>query len=426
MTNLEYIIDFSVHYAKELIEAGTNIERVNYNIARVLNAYNLEDVSMHLLSTFISLSARDNEGNYCQRQIKIEQSLDLDLEKMKNLNRLSHIIAKEKCEPIKLKEMLHEVEDKKYPIWVTLIAYFITVLCIGRMFNGGIPELLIIEVNTFIIYGLGLLSDKIKLNKMISSFISMFIVVSIALLSTRIGFTTNHYSIIIVNSLFLFPGIPLVNAARNILCGNEMNGVIELLKILLNVLIICAGIGLAFYFFDKGLPTLEESIVDRDPRDFFSSLELIILSFFASLGLGVVFNINIKDVLFAGLGGAIIRTVYILFQIIVPYTLAYTIMSSFIAALYSEIIAISKKEPSTLYLYPSIIPIIPGGLFYYSSLGIIWQNSALFNEYAPELLLALSGISAGFVLCSSFVYYIRKFKFKAIFEPKRKIAISKK
>lgn len=426
MTNLEYIIDFSVHYAKELIEAGTNIERVNYNIARVLNAYNLEDVSMHLLSTFISLSARDNEGNYCQRQIKIEQSLDLDLEKMKNLNRLSHIIAKEKCEPIKLKEMLHEVEDKKYPIWVTLIAYFITVLCIGRMFNGGIPELLIIEVNTFIIYGLGLLSDKIKLNKMISSFISMFIVVSIALLSTRIGFTTNHYSIIIVNSLFLFPGIPLVNAARNILCGNEMNGVIELLKILLNVLIICAGIGLAFYFFDKGLPTLEESIVDRDPRDFFSSLELIILSFFASLGLGVAFNINIKDVLFAGLGGAIIRTVYILFQIIVPYTLAYTIMSSFIAALYSEIIAISKKEPSTLYLYPSIIPIIPGGLFYYSSLGIIWQNSALFNEYAPELLLALSGISAGFVLCSSFVYYIRKFKFKAIFEPKRKIAISKK
>ena len=323
---------------------------------------------------------------------------------MKNLNRLSHIIAKEKCEPIKLKEMLHEVEDKKYPIWVTLIAYFITVLCIGRMFNGGIPELLIIEVNTFIIYGLGLLSNKIKLNKMISSFISMFVVVSIALLSTRIGFTTNHYSIIIVNSLFLFPGIPLVNAARNILCGNEMNGVIELLKILLNVLIICAGIGLAFYFFDKGLPTLEESIVDRDPRDFFSSLELIILSFFASLGLGVVFNINLKDILFAGLGGAIIRAVYILFQIIVPYTLAYTIMSSFIAALYSEIIAIIKKEPSTLYLYPSIIPIIPGGLFYYSSLGIIWQNSILFNEYAPELLLALSGISAGFVLCSSFVY----------------------
>ncbi len=426
MTNLEYIIDFSVHYAKQLIEAGTNIERVNYNIARILNAYNLEDVSMHLLSTFISLSARDNEGNYCQRQIKIEQSLDLDLEKMKNLNRLSHIIAKEKCEPIKLKEMLHEVEDKKYPIWVTLIAYFITVLCIGRMFNGGIPELLIIEVNTFIIYGLGLLSNKIKLNKMISSFISMFVVVSIALLSTRIGFTTNHYSIIIVNSLFLFPGIPLVNAARNILCGNEMNGVIELLKILLNVLIICAGIGLAFYFFDKGLPTLEESIVDRDPRDFFSSLELIILSFFASLGLGVVFNINLKDILFAGLGGAIIRAVYILFQIIVPYTLAYTIMSSFIAALYSEIIAIIKKEPSTLYLYPSIIPIIPGGLFYYSSLGIIWQNSILFNEYAPELLLALSGISAGFVLCSSFVYYIRKFKFKAIFEPKKKIVINKK
>ena len=85
--------------------------------------------------------------------------------------------------------------------------------------------------------------------------------------------------------------------------------------------------------------------------------------------------------------------------------------AAFSAALYSEIIANIRKEPSTLFLYPAIVPLIPGDLLYYFALGLIWQNPALAAQYGPDLLLTLVGISLGFVVCSSAVHYFRKFRF---------------
>ncbi|MBR5997141.1 MAG: threonine/serine exporter family protein, partial [Bacilli bacterium] len=87
------------------------------------------------------------------------------------------------------------------------------------------------------------------------------------------------------------------------------------------------------------------------------------------------------------------------------------IVAAFCAALYSEILALVKKEPSVLYRYPSIVPLIPGDLFFYVAAGIIWGNTELIATYGPTLGLVLIGISLGFVLCSTIVHYIRKFKF---------------
>ena len=86
-------------------------------------------------------------------------------------------------------------------------------------------------------------------------------------------------------------------------------------------------------------------------------------------------------------------------------------MAAFCAALYSEILALTKKEPSVLYRYPSIIPLIPGDLFCYVAFGIVWQNTSLIQKHGLNLALSLIGISVGFVLCSTIVHYIRKFKF---------------
>jgi uncharacterized membrane protein YjjB (DUF3815 family) len=141
----------------------------------------------------------------------------------------------------------------------------------------------------------------------------------------------------------------------------------------------------------------------------------VVLTLLASAGFSIVFNIQLKDLPFAALGGVIVRIVYILFQLAFPsYRFVYTILAAFFAALYSEILAINKKEPSTLYLYPSIVPLIPGDLFYYTALGIIWGNGSLISQYGPDLALSLVGISVGFVLCSTVVHYIRKFKFLKI------------
>ena len=141
-----------------------------------------------------------------------------------------------------------------------------------------------------------------------------------------------------------------------------------------------------------------------------ANIELVVLSFTASIGFGIVFQIHKKDLIFAGIGGAITRIFYIFFMSFISHRLLYAAASAFIAALYAEIIAKHRNSPSTLFWYPAIIPLIPGDLFYYTMYGMVESNRNKFEYYMSESLLSLVGISIGFVLVSSVTLYLRRRK----------------
>jgi uncharacterized membrane protein YjjB (DUF3815 family) len=139
-----------------------------------------------------------------------------------------------------------------------------------------------------------------------------------------------------------------------------------------------------------------------------ANVELVILSFLASFGFGIVFQIHKDDLILAGIGGAITRIFYIIFMCFIPYRIVYAALSAFVAAFYAEALATKRKVPSTLFLYPAIIPLIPGDLLYYTMGGAILGDKEMLKNYGENCLLALLGISIGFVVCSSVSHYIRK------------------
>ena len=417
MERIEYILDFCKELGKQMIASGANIERVNLSIERICHAYGLHDVTCANLSSRISISAKDENKLYASRQTDVPPQT-INLEKLKKLNNLAFDVCKNKPSEDTLYDLLHAIKTNDFPWWMMMIGFIVAMMGLARIFCAGWSEILVVELNTLLLFGLSRALTKVHINKIITNFFSMFLCSLIAMGLYAAHFIDNFYIVVITNAFFLIPGIPMINCARNILCGNEMNGAIDLLKVLLEVCSIVAGVAAAYAILGSatGYPLIEESINLRNNLDpVLSSFELIFLTLMASAGFSIVFNIQLKDLPFAALGGVIVRIVYILFQLAFPsYRFVYTILAAFFAALYSEILAINKKEPSTLYLYPSIVPLIPGDLFYYTALGIIWGNGSLISQYGPDLALSLVGISVGFVLCSTVVHYIRKFKFLKI------------
>ena len=414
MERIDYILDFCKELGKDMIVSGANIERVNMTTERICHAYGLHDVTCANLSTRISISAKDENKRYAHRQTDVPPQV-INLERLKKLNNLSFEVTKNKPDVTTLYDLLHTIKTNDFPWWVIMLGFVVAMAGLARIFAAGWAELLIVELNTLILFGLSKLYSKIHVNKILTNIVSMFICSAIAMLFYACHFVNNFYIVIITNAFFLIPGIPMINCARNLLCGNEMNGVIELLKVLLEVCSIVAGLAAAYALFSNmvGNALLEENIVDV-PVTWLNSIELVFLTLMASTGFSVTFNIQLKDIGFAAIGGVVVRIVYILFQLAIPYRFVFTMLAAFFAALYSEILAIVKKEPSTLYLYPSIVPLIPGDLFYYTALAIIWGNGAILTQFGPDLALSLVGISVGFVLCSTIVHYIRKFKFLKI------------
>ena len=130
------------------------------------------------------------------------------------------------------------------------------------------------------------------------------------------------------------------------------------------------------------------------------NIELVILSFLASLGFAIVFQVAKKDLLLAGLGGGLTRIFYLIFIAIIPSRIVYVALAAMVAALYAEIVSGMKHVPATYFMYPTIIPLIPGDLFYYTCAGIITGNAEMFRTNAINLILALVGLTVGFVVCS--------------------------
>lgn len=137
------------------------------------------------------------------------------------------------------------------------------------------------------------------------------------------------------------------------------------------------------------------------------NVTLIIYSFFASLGFGIVFRIGKDNLCFAGLGGALTRCIYLFLLSITNKTFLYSLFAAMFAALYAECMATWKKVPSTLFLYPSIIPLVPGDLLYNTVVNFILQDTSKMLYTARLCAVRLAGISIGFVIISTFVYYKR-------------------
>ena len=140
------------------------------------------------------------------------------------------------------------------------------------------------------------------------------------------------------------------------------------------------------------------------------AISYVILSFFASIGFGVVFRIERQNLVWAGVGGALTRCVYLLMQSATSHQFFQSLIAAVCAATFAELMAMYKKMPSTVLLYPSIIPLIPGDLFYNAAVQFVLQDMNAMKVYAVQCGFALSGICIGFVVVSTFTYYRRIYK----------------
>ena len=152
------------------------------------------------------------------------------------------------------------------------------------------------------------------------------------------------------------------------------------------------------------------------------NLWLIAYSFCASVGFGLVFRIIGTDLLLAGIGGVLSRIVYIILLSFIPNRLVYMSIAAFFAGLYGEFMATIRKEPSTYFIYPALIPLIPGDLLYYTLISIFTNGYDVMWENSTQCIMALMGLSIGFVLSSSFMHHLRRYNF---YEKIRKTAFRK-
>ncbi|WP_085830841.1 threonine/serine exporter family protein [Collinsella vaginalis] len=131
------------------------------------------------------------------------------------------------------------------------------------------------------------------------------------------------------------------------------------------------------------------------------NLILIALSFAASLAFGIGFQIRREDLVIAGIGGAVVRTVSIILTALISSHFVIVGISALAAGLFGGVLARRRRAPSAYFVYPSLTPLIPGDLFHYALAAILVRDMDSFTRNGLDCMMSLLAMAIGLLVGSA-------------------------
>lgn len=141
----------------------------------------------------------------------------------------------------------------------------------------------------------------------------------------------------------------------------------------------------------------------------------------AALGtVGFCLNVNIKrnKIVYGCIGGVLSTFLYCVFVEAGLSLLMQNLIPAAVVTFYAEVLARVVKAPATVFLIPSIIPLVPGGRLYYTMRAIVDGEGSDAKIFAMETIIIAVGIAAGIVVVSLVFYHTshKKVQFKMRFD----------
>lgn len=138
----------------------------------------------------------------------------------------------------------------------------------------------------------------------------------------------------------------------------------------------------------------------------------VIYAFIVSLGFGVLFNVRDRNLFFAALGGAVGWFFYSLTLNLSSSNVLAMLIASISISVYAEIFSRVLKNPVTLFLVCSLIPLVPGSGMYYTVFEAVKGNVDKSLNYGIETISLAGVIAVGIILVSTLSRLMQKLKIR--------------
>lgn len=135
----------------------------------------------------------------------------------------------------------------------------------------------------------------------------------------------------------------------------------------------------------------------------------LLFAAFGTLGFGLLFHAKKNKLVYIMIGGFLN---YLGYSFIYRYTSNIFLSSlgcAVVTSIYSNIMAIVLKCPSTVFILTGLIPIVPGSSLFYMMQGFVLKNYDLAKLNFGITCEVILGIVAGMALSTVVVTFIREF-----------------
>jgi len=414
MEEKHYHFSEIVRYALDIGEmthiAGGEVSRVEDMISRICYAYGAKRVDVLTITSVTIVTVISPEGEPIT-QIRRVKNQTRDMTRLDALNKLSREI----CETLPPPEILHDrlAEIKKIrsmPWYIGAIAAIIAAAFFTPFFGGSWRDFLATIPVALSIFVLDKATKRININKIVNYLLISFIAGAVSVFMVHIGLGENVNTIMIGAIMILIPGVSMTGAFEDLLSGDTITGLLQLCEATLVAISIAVGFAIATYVCG-GFSMLN----DGTPMP--STFVQISTALMAAAGFSMVFGFKKPTrVIFAAIGGGLSQLCYILMGYTGSNEVICLLVATIIGAIYSQILARALRTPATVFVLPTVIPLVPGRALYYAMSWALRGNFRKFSSWGLNAItwaLAIAfGLIAVMVATSVITSIARKMRLK--------------
>ena len=349
--------------AEQLVISGAEVARTEYSVRRICKSFGaVRTEALSITTSLIVTVYYDEYGSVTQTRRVDKFAYNMD--RLEKMNELSREICDKKLSIEDGRKRFSELMAEKYYSFHTQILFFMLIAFTFTLFFGGsIKDALVSSFIAIIFKYIDEFARKIEINKFIPIVASSLLGGFLAIMAVRAGLADSVGKVSIGDVMLLIPGIMLTNSLRDMFGGDTITGGIRFIEATLIAIMIAVGFSASSKFYEEIFSSVVVSTVREWPA-WITIITALVTSFFGSIGYACTFNIRAKRLVAAGFGGLIGWAAYLIagcFMFSEP-------MKYFVAALviniYAEIMAVTEKAPSTVFLVSAIMPLVPGGMLY--------------------------------------------------------------
>lgn len=138
----------------------------------------------------------------------------------------------------------------------------------------------------------------------------------------------------------------------------------------------------------------------------------IIAGTISTLGFAILFKLKPAHWAFAMIDGFVACVCLFAFSELDDGVFLPNAIAAFAAAIFAGIFARIAKTPSTVFVLPGCIALVPGGTLYYTMSSLLSDNNTAAFEYFLTTLTVGIGIGGGVIAASILIFFISKIRNK--------------
>lgn len=381
-----------LHVGRLMMENSADTSRIVRSMQRTAAYAGIFGDQLHIHITYTTIMVSVSVGNHHMTKLQKCYQHNVDMNIILEVSKLTWEAIENDYTIEDFEKLLKRIERKKSKYATFIINLGAALACggVGKMFGCDIVAALYTAIAAFIGFFIRSQCLKIGINPYMAIVIASFSATVMAYFVHFLPYTNTPWYTMLACSIFIVPGVPMVNALEDMLDCYITAGMTRAMNTILMVGSMTFGIIFAIKMFSV------EDFTHLSVTIHQTYLAYIISAFIAASGFSTMFNVPPRLLWVVGLGGVICVCIRISAMDFLGVSLP---VGTLLGAMVVSIIALRAVHwfhvPSHVLTIPSVIPLMPGILMYRLLFNIIDIDTLDVNNFLQAFQ---SGVNASLII----------------------------